>query len=172
MRRPPALARFVAKMILLFIAANAAAETATIELLDGSTLKGEVLSLKAGAYQVKTPSLGVIQIPQSDVALVRYEPAVSNPTAAVDAPPSRAGAEAMLDGNALAALQAQLSQNPQTLALIMSLGQDPVVQSILHDPEIRAAIAAGNLQPLLQHPKIQQLMAHPTVRAITKNTAQ
>ena len=134
-----------------------AAETATIELTDGSTLKGELLSLKGGAYEVKTRSLGVLRIPQEDVALVSYK--------------STGGTAQELSvanvNPTVANLQQQMAGNPETLSLIMGLGNDPAIQAVVSDPEIKAAIARGDFEMLMKHPKIQQMMRHPTIRKIT-----
>ncbi len=141
-----------------------AAESAVIELVDGSSLRGEVLSLKGGAYEIKSKSLGVIRIPQNDVALVSYADTTATASAAVT---SNAASLELLSS-----LQTQLSQNPETLQLIMSLGQDPTMQAVIHDPEIQAAIRNGKFESLMTHPKIKALMAHPTIRKITADSTQ
>ncbi|MGI9326975.1 MAG: hypothetical protein ACR2PZ_17290 [Pseudomonadales bacterium] len=150
--------------MLLWLGGAVAAESAVIELVDGSTVRGEVLSLKGGAYEVKSKSLGVVRIPQNDVALVSYADAKISAAAAV--PSNSANVEL------LSSLQTQLSQNPETLQLIMGLGEDPTMQAVIHDPEIQAAIRSGNFESLMTHPKIKALMAHPTIRKITADSAR
>ena len=135
-----------------------AAETATIELTDGSKLRGELLSLKGGAYEIKTQTLGILKIPQEDIALVSYKTAATTTQA-----PSAASAESA----GVASLQQELVGNPETLSLIMGLGNDPAIQAVVADPEIQAAIARGDFDMLMKHPKIQKMMRHPTVRQIT-----
>lgn len=150
--------------MLLWQSGAIAAESAVIELVDGSTLRGEVLSLKGGAYEIKSKTLGVIRIPQNDVALVSY--ADTTATAAATAPSNAANIALM------SSLQTQLSQNPETLQLIMGLGEDPTMQAVIHDPEIQAAIRSGNFESLMTHPKIKALMAHPTIRKITADSTR
>lgn len=149
-------------ILALLYGAPLAAEMATIELTDGSTLNGELLSLKDGAYEIKTQSLGVLQIPQEDVALV------SNKAKGLTAKGSGAASP---DSTALADLQQQIVGNPETLSLIMGLGNDPTIQAVISDPEIKAAIASGDFEMLVAHPKIQQMMRHPTVRKITRSAS-
>jgi hypothetical protein len=149
-------------ILALLYCAPLAGEMATIELTDGSTLKGELLSLKDGAYEIKTQSLGVLQIPQEDVAIVSYK------TKGVTA--KRSGATSP-DSTARADLQQQIVGNPETLSLIMGLGNDPTIQAVISDPEIKAAIARGDFEMLMAHPKIQQMMQHPTVRKITSSVS-
>lgn len=149
-------------ILALLYGAPLAAEMATIELTDGSTLKGELLSLKDGAYEIKTQSLGVLQIPQEDVALVSYK------TKGVTA---KGSGTASPDSTVLADLEQQIVGNPETLSLIMGLGNDPTIQAVISDPEIKAAIARGDFEMLMAHPKIQQMMRHPTVRKITSSVS-
>ncbi len=148
--------------LALLYGAPLAAETATIELADGSTLKGELLSLQGGAYEIKTQSLGVLKIPQEDIALVSYK---TNDATAI------ASGTANPDSAAIANVQQQILSNPETLSLIMGLGNDPTIQAALSDPEIKAAIARGDFEMLMAHPKIQQMMRHPTVRKITDSVS-
>ncbi len=147
-----------ALLSLTLYAAPLAAETATIELTDGSKLRGELVSLKGGSYEVKTRSLGTLKIPQEDVALVSYKTASAT---ASSAPAADANSAAVTN------LQQQMAGDPETLSLIMGLGNDPAIQAVVADPEIQAAIARGDFEMLMNHPKIQQMMRHPTVRKIT-----
>ena len=149
-------------LLALLYGAPLAAEMATMELIDGSTLQGELLSLKEGAYEIETQSLGVLRIPQEDVALVSFK------TKGVAASASGAGSA---DSAALAHLQKQMVGNPETLSLIMGLGNDALIQAVASDPEIKAAIASGDFEMLMAHPKIQQMMRHPTVRKITSGVS-
>ena len=148
--------------LALLYGAPLAAEVATIELADGSTLRGELLSLKGGTYEIKTQSLGVLRIPQNDVTLVSYK--------ANGATAQGSGAVSP-DSAAITNLQQQMVGNPETLSLIMGLGEDPAIQAVISDPEIKAAIARGDFEMLMAHPKIQQMMRHPTVRKITSGVS-
>ena len=145
--------------LALVCSSSAAAELATIELTDGSTLQGELLSMQAGSYEIKTESLGVLKIRQDDVAMLRYKSASSTSASGADNVNPNAAA--------LAGLQQQLIGNPETLSLIMGLGNDPAIQAIVADPEIKAAMARGDFATLMAHPKIQQMMRHPTVKKIS-----
>ncbi len=149
--------------LTLLYTAPLAAETATIELIDGSTLRGELLSLKGGAYEIKTQSLGTLRIPQEDIALVSYKTAT---TTAGNATAANA------NSTAVASLQQEMAGDPETLSLIMGLGNDPAIQAVVADPEIQAAIARGDFEMLMKHPKIQQMMRHPTVRKITSGVSR
>ena len=47
---------------------------------------------------------------------------------------------------------------------ILSLQDDPLMQSILSDEQLMQAIHSGNLGALMNDPKIRALMSHPTVQ--------
>jgi hypothetical protein len=50
---------------------------------------------------------------------------------------------------------------------ILSLQNDPLVQSILEDATTMRAIEAGDIGTLLNDPKIRALMSHPTVQGLS-----
>jgi len=49
---------------------HASAEVAAIHLNDGTTVRGEVIGLKGGSYQIRTESLGELSIPQEKIKIV------------------------------------------------------------------------------------------------------
>ena len=62
---------FLSLLIILFSTTLSSAENnqqKVISLKDGSTLKGEILSMKSNIYTVKTSALGEIKINQEDIA--------------------------------------------------------------------------------------------------------
>lgn len=160
-------------MFLVILAAGAAAaraETATVELTDGSTLRGEVLSLKNNAYHLRTESLGTVTIPQSKVALVRYG-AAGTASAASTAGRNNATRPELPPGTnlnqAVSDLMTRLQADPQALRDITALGSDPALQALLEDPAIRQAILSQDYSSLAGHPKVRALMNHPTVRKLS-----
>ena len=161
--QPRPLAGILGGLLLLTSQAGMA-EPATIELADGSTLRGEVRSLKGGSYEIETRSLGIVRIPQQDVALVSYQPATAESSQAT---PQSSGSQNTAGTAVLAQMQAQLTKDPGTLAMIMSLTDDPDVQAVINDPAIQAAISSGNFASLMENPKIKALMAHPMVQRIS-----
>ena len=150
---------------LLFLTSTLAwAEIATIHLQDGSKLRGEVLSLKGGAYTISTTSAGTLSIPQDQVKLVEYGGA--DTVRAAD--PASTLSTGTLDPGMMQSMQARLLQDPRIMAMIESLKSDASVQAIVNDPEIQAAIASGDFLALLNNPKFKALMQNPKVRGITE----
>lgn len=155
----------VASSGLLPIAARA--EQATIHLTDGSKLRGEVVSLRDGAYTIDSPTLGRLSIAADRIEIVAYGNAPAAASATGSAPSSAPSSASVIDQNALLALQNQLLSNPGTLSKIQSLADSPEMKGVLNDPDIQAAFAAGNYAELMNNPKIQRLMNNRTVRSIT-----
>jgi hypothetical protein len=158
--------------VVILASANAAAraETATVELTDGSTLRGEVLSLKNNAYHLRTESLGTVTIPQSKVALVRYGAGSAAGGASTASPDSTSSPDLPAGTNlnqAVSDLMTRLQADPQALRDITALGSDPALQSLLEDPAIRQAILSQDYSSLASNPKVRALMNHPTVRKLS-----
>ena len=127
-----------------------------IELIDGSRIEAEVVSLHDGIYTLRSESLGKLEIPLERIRSIR----IAATEDAVRAPSSLGFASrSQLDG-----LHAALLQDPANLERIHALQDDPLVQSILNDEQTMRAINAGDLGALLNDPKIEAFMNHPTVR--------
>ena len=132
------------------------AQSATLTLHDGSSIRGTVRSLHNGVYTVDSASLGIVQIEAGNVKMLTYGSAA---TAAGDTSISPAQLNAM---------SSKLLSDPRTVALIQSLGKDPLMKSVLADPEVRAAMARGDYERLMNNPKILKLLDHEAIREITR----
>ena len=135
--------------------------TREIELTDGSLIKAEVVSLQDGVYTLHSESMGDIKIPAEKIKTIRLTSIADTPA---PASPETAPHISSQAGN----MRHSLMQNPGDMNKILSLQDDPLVQSILQDPKTMQAINAGDLGSLLADPKIQTLMQHPTVRGLSQ----
>lgn len=125
-----------------------------IELVDGSVVRAEVISLEQGVYTLRSGGLGEMRIPAAQVKSITTPGA---PTAAYPA------GNVQIDD-----IRRSLAQDPNAIGSIQTLQNDPLVRSILNDEATMRAIQAGDLDRLMNDPKIKALMAHPTVREITQ----
>ncbi len=141
--------------LVLALALSSPALAERIVLQDGSTINGEVVSMNNGAYQVKTPSLGVINLPKSQVKSISAGSGGGAPTSISDA-----------QSSALQSLQATMVQDQGIMSSILQLQNDPDMQAVLQDPEVMRAVQTMDLQTLSNHPKIKKLMSNSTVRRI------
>jgi len=155
-----------------------------VELIDGSVIRAQVLSMDGKTYRLHSETLGEIEIPEYRVKAIHF------PTAGGDSPqphnlttspqqfqqepmPTLADTEPLLPNSPPTVipstndLQRALSQDPAAMNSILSLRDDLLVQSILSDEHLMEAIHAGDLGELMNDPKIRALMRHPTVRGLS-----
>lgn len=138
-----------------------AAKPQIITLQDGSSVSGQVLSLSGGVYQIKTQSMGTVQVQQSQVVSIRSVSITSTNSESMTIDPAR-----------LQQVLRAIVTNPQTMQSIQALQNDPQFQAVLNNPQIMQAIQSGNWGALAQNPKIQQLTNHSAVKNISRQMGQ
>ena len=145
-----------------------AGETSEIVLTDGSKIYGEVLSLNNGVYQLKTESLGVIEIPSSRVRLIRVR------SDQIELPKTSSGSGSSLSLESgtvqsdIETLKSSILNNSEVMGMILSLQDDPAIQKILADPAIMEAVNSGDIGAFISNPKILEIMNHPRIQEIQK----
>ena len=142
--------------VLLGLAAGVLASP-TIELKDGSHIKGEIQGIEHGVYTVVSPSIGTVHFAQSDIVRIVY--GGDDSSAAGSSGTSSAKSPVRDDAltHDVQQLQTRLAQDPAAMQSIMSLQSDPQIQAILNDPAIVKAIQDGDYMSLLGNAKIQAL---------------
>ena len=144
--------------LFTFAATAVAAEVATIHLLDGSKLTGEVTSLKGGVYTIETRSMGVVNVPQSNIRVVEFSTSQT--------PTSQNTTNQSVDSGALTSLQTKMLNDPSVMSLILSLKDQPEIQALMSDPDVQTALASGNYLILMDHPKMKALLNNRDVQKI------
>jgi hypothetical protein len=145
--------------ILNFLAGGAhAGEVREIELIDGSVVSGEVLSLNNGIYTVKSDSLGIVKLEESKVHTIRSKSPSMNATP---------GQSSSSPGQ-IQSLQQKMMSDKETMGLIQSLQNDPEFKKILEDPDVMKAVNAGDVAALSANPKFMKLLNNATVQEIEK----
>ena len=107
-----------------------------VELIDGSIIRAEMLSMDGKMYRLRSDALGTIEVPESQVKAIR------SPGESLVHPQT---AEELTFGSSTSplatpvptpsanGLQQALSQNPAAMNKIISLQNDPLMQQILGD---------------------------------------
>lgn len=148
---------YIASAVLLFLVAAAAAANAgemrRIELVDGSIINGDVVSLSRGVYTVKSATLGTLRIRASDVLVIRMEGPVR----------TEAG-EQNLEG--------KTPDEAGIVALMRALQNDPDLQKMLQDPEIMKAVEEGDIAALMRNPAFTKLLDRYRLQEGGKNPAR
>jgi hypothetical protein len=157
--------------LLLFLGSLSSAAVAgglsEIELLDGSTLYGEIVSIHNDIYTVKSPSLGTTDIDSSEIRLIRLKPTRSQAE-------GQTGASTGVDSDHRSeseALQKSMVSDQATMSLIMSLQNDPEVQALLQDPTIMSAVTSADVTTLMANPQFLKLLQNPKIQEIEKKAA-
>jgi hypothetical protein len=159
-------------LIVLGIVPMAYSETIQeIELTDGSIIRATVMSMSQGLYQLRSETLGNVEIPAQRIKAIRslHASDVLPRTSAEPAGPVPSLAEDQTiptETPSAGDLQQSLMHDPAAMDKVLSLQDDPLVQSILSDEETMRAIQAGDIEALLNDPRIRTLMQHPTVKAL------
>lgn len=143
---------------LSFVAGSArAGELREIELKDGSSITGEVVSLNNGIYTIKSGTLGTLKVEESKVRVIRLR-SLSQGT----------GAAQNNTGSGVTSLQHKLMSDEEIMGLIQSLRNDPDFKKLLEDPEVMKAVSEGDVAALITNPKFMKLLGNPTVQEIQK----
>ena len=134
-----------------------AAPVQYIEFSDGSRVRAEVISLDDGVYTLRSEMLGEMRIPADRIKSISTRELAG--TAAAPGLSTQAQINSMRES---------LLQDPNALAKIQSLQNDPLVKEILSDEAAMRAINSGDLETLTNDPRFKALMEHSTVREITQ----
>ena len=122
-----------------------------IELVDGTVINGDLLSMSNGRYVVQSTTLGRIELPQSSIRAI--EPEI--------------GKSGSGGGNVdFHAIQQQITASPELMQLVTGLMSDPQIQAAMKDPEFMRLILSGDVAALKDDPRILKLMGNPSIQAI------
>lgn len=138
-------------MVLFALVGLASAAASQIELVDGTKINGELVSVSNGRYVIRSPALGEIELPASSIRSIM--PSGEKPSA---------GAQGVDFQN----IQQQIVSSPELMQLVTAMMSDPEIQSTLKDPEFMQLIMSGDLDTLKNDPRILRLMNNPSMQAI------
>ena len=165
------------KLILIFAVLLLSANTVAfadqgeqvITLKDGSQIKGELAGINNGVYTIKTPIIGDVHVAASDVASITN--GAGNATAPVAAAQNQtSGAVPNMDQQ-IAASQKRLMSNPQSMATLQEMMQDPEIMQALQDPALVQAVTSHDYQAVQSNPSVQKLMNNPKMQALLQKLA-
>jgi hypothetical protein len=162
--------------ILSFTAASFADQAEqVITLKDGSQIKGQLAGIDNGVYTVKTPIIGDVHVNASDVSSITNGNAAAVAAlpannASYPAMPAQQAGPANMDAQIIAS-QKQLMSNPQTMATLQEMMQDPDIAQALQDPAVVQAVTTHDYAAIQSNPKIQELINNPRMKALLQQLA-
>ncbi len=138
---------------------------AIISLQDGSQLRGEVISMQDGVYTIQTPIIGTLQVQSNQITSI---------SAGGTSAPANPVPETAPAGNAnnaeinqkLNTMQTQLLADPQFIAEVQELVNDPEIVQLMSDPSIMQAVMARDVRMMESNPRAKELMANPKMQAL------
>lgn len=140
---------FLLLVLSLFSLSGGAASR--IELVDGTQINGDVVSISNGRYVIRSPMLGEIEIPESSIRSIK--------------PGGDAGSGSVPNADILA-IQKQIASSPELMQLVNALLSDPQLQAAMKDPQLMQSVMSGDIESLRNDPRILQLMANPSIQEI------
>ncbi len=171
--------KLVLTFAVLILSANTVAfadqPQQVITLKDGSQIKGDVSGIENGVYTIKIPVIGNVHVAASDVASITNAtgngtpPVTALPTNNTNYPPASGSAPNM--DQQIAASQQKLMSNPQAMAELEQIAQDPDIMKALSDPTLVQAVTSHDYQAVQSNPKVQELMSNPKMQALLQKLA-
>ena len=156
---------FLTVLLTISILTADTAESAEIELVDGSLVYGEIVSLKNGIYTIDSGSMGSLKISKSKIRAIRFRSQGVNKDV-------RKNSQITEKSSDFQDIQKSLLADESIFTIILSLQNDPKIQEILKDPETMKAVQSGDIQSLMANPKFMELLNHPKIKAINKQMSK
>ncbi|MDD4957658.1 MAG: hypothetical protein PHH49_08115 [Candidatus Omnitrophica bacterium] len=148
-------------LITITTLTSMAAPSSRVELKDGSSINGEVVSLQDGIYTIMTSALGEIKIGAGSISRIESESPAPNSTARYEQAVSAPSISSQVEGYKKA-----LTANAEISSMISDLGSDKELQNILKDPQIVSAVTSANVPALMGNEKFMDLMNNPKIQEI------
>lgn len=160
--------RILLYALLLLAFPVAAADIKTIQLQDGSTLKGEVISLQNGVYTIRTTSLGLLILDAARV--ISISPGSQDPGSQDTGSQEKIAGGGILDtfmeSIELDAIKEQMMRNVDIMATVLELQNDPQLKKVLADPEIMRAVRNMDIEALTSNSEFKRLLDNPKIKKI------
>ena len=139
-----------------------------ITLKDGSQIKGVLAGVNNGIYTVKTPIIGDVHVSAGDVASITNGNAAPAAAPAANSAPGAYNpfSQVVASAQPVAFNPQQLMSNPQSMAIIQQMAQDPEVLEALQDPALVQAVQNHDLQSVQNNPGVQKIINDPKLRAM------
>ena len=136
-----------------------------LELIDGSVLSGEITSFREGVYTVRSSSLGMITINESQIRVIRQKQ--SETATGMTLHPTNSSIDQELH-----TLHKSITSDQQIMQMILSLQNDPDIQALLQDAAIMEAVSSGDISTLMANPKFRKILENPDIQRIQRKVGQ
>lgn len=153
-----------------------AGEVKQIELVDGSIISGDIVSLSDGVYTIQSTSLGTLKLDEAQIATIHLQAKSQESTVPATAPANGTSLQNLLASQKqsenvpemLQALQSLMVGDQDIMSTILALQEDSKIKEALADPTLVEMVKAGDIQALAANPKFTRLLEHPEIQALQK----
>ena len=134
----------------------------TITLQDGTRIKGKLVGVQGNVYTIETSHFGTIAVKDTEVSNISsFDSAPAASDSSQVAVPQQASFKDQVDSMKQRALA-----DPDVIASIQEMAQDPELMSALSDPEFVKAVTSYDLGSIKNNPKAQALMQNPKMQQL------
>lgn len=153
------------------LTAGEPSEFQVITLKDKSVLRAQVVEMSGGFYHAKSPVLGDMKIPSSEIISIYAEATTTSPAEKIGTGKALSTASSETAPADLARLQAAVSAKVRSLVTtqegmnaLMELSKKPEVKAVMNDPQVMQGIKNGDYNALMNAPAIKQLLDDPQTK--------
>jgi len=142
--------------------------TQTINLKDGTTIKGQLTNVANGSYTIASPTMGEVKVSADQILSISNSgvsaPSETNVTGLVN--------DGKISADAINSVKTNMLQDPEIMSLIQELIKDPQIAEMMKNPSLMQDALSMDPQKIQSNPEVQQLMQNPTMQKIIAITAQ
>lgn len=152
----------------------ALAQEREFRLKDGGVVRGELLSRENHVYQIKTKTMGIVSVKDSDIigmdsapprrGIITPEMFKQNPVVTKKTSPAAPAQPAV----PIPDITQKIMGDPAVVESMVKLASDPMLLDMMADPQIKAALASNDLEFLKNNEKFLSFMNNPAVKDLTK----
>jgi hypothetical protein len=133
----------------------------TIQLKDGSVIKGTVVAFQNNTYTIQSSQLGNLQIPDSQIVSIMEDSAVqASPTSLPQTGPQSEIKEKATE------VQKAIMNDPQMMQDVQTLTADPEIQALLSDPKLLQSVLTYDPNQIEQSESVKKLLQNPKMQAL------
>ncbi len=137
----------------------------TITLKDGTTLKGQLVTVANGSYTINSPAVGQVKVSADQISSITA-------TGASSTTPGILTPDGKLSANTVDSIKTNMLQDPEIMSLMQELVADPSVVEMLKDPSLMQVALSMDPEQVKNNPQVQKLVQNPTMQKILKIAAQ
>ena len=144
----------------------------TINLKDGTSIKGQLTSVANGFYFIDSTTMGRVKISADQILSISNGPAAPAQGQPYITVPGTLDPSGKISADAVNSVKDNMLQDPQIMGLVQELVQDPEIAELMKNPALMQAALTMDPEKIQNNPDVQKLLQNPTMQKIIAVTAQ